>query len=58
MQRWLHLGEWLFASLDDVWLVSQPEEVHIVAEHELWTHATIQGEDSRLEPLREETSQL
>ena len=41
----LHPGEKLFAYLDDVWLVSQPErvgEVHIVAEHELWTHAKIQ----------------
>ena len=41
----LHPGEKLFAHLDVVWLVSQPErvdEVHIVAEHELWTHAKIQ----------------
>ena len=44
MQRWkpcqarLHPGEKLFAYLDDVWLVSQPErvgQVHNVAEHEL-----------------------
>ena len=45
MHARLHLGEKLFAYLDDVWLVSQPErvgEVHIVAEHELWTHAKIQ----------------
>ena len=45
MQARLHPGEKLFAHLDDVWLVSQPErvgQVHNVAEHELWTHAKIQ----------------
>ena len=45
MQGRLHPGEKLFANLDDVWLVSQPErvgEVHTVPEHELWTHAKIQ----------------
>ena len=60
MHARLHPGGKLFAYLDDVWLVSQPErvgEVHIVAEHELWTQVH-RREDSCLEPVREETSQL
>ena len=69
MQRWkpcqarLHPGEKLFAYLDDVWLVSQLErvgQVHNVAEHELDPRQdpSAQREDSCLEPVREETSQL
>ena len=45
MQGRLHPGEKLFAYLDDVWLVSQPErvgEVYTVAEREFWNHAKIQ----------------
>ena len=48
----MQASEKLFAHLDDVWLVSQPERVgqvhNDVAEHELWTHQdpSAQREDS------------